>query len=79
MAKSKNAYKQNDSSGKKTKKKKGTTNLKRFTSFFKDERLHKSIGLLFILFSFYLVILFGWKKYIHDMILKSEIIYTQTY
>jgi len=53
MAKSKNAYKQNDSSGKKTKKKKGTANLKRIISFFKDERLHKSIGLLFILFSFY--------------------------
>ena len=66
MAKSKNAYKRNDSSGKKTKKKKGTTNLKRIISFFKDERLHKSIGLLFILFSFYLVTaftsyLFTWK------------------
>lgn len=37
-----------------------------------------SIGLI-LFFSFYLVIFFGGKKYIHDMILKSEIIYTQTY
>ena len=37
-----------------------------------------SVGLILFL-SFYLFILFGGKKYIHDLILKSEIICTQTY
>ena len=37
-----------------------------------------SIGVILFL-SFYLFILLGGKKYIHDLILKSEIICTQTY
>jgi len=66
MAKGKNAYKKNDSSAKKTKKKKGVSNFKSVVSFFKDQRLHKSIGLCFLLFAFYLLIaftsyLFTWK------------------
>jgi DNA segregation ATPase FtsK/SpoIIIE, S-DNA-T family len=66
MAKIKNAYKKNESSTKKNKKKKGISKFKSVISFLKDERLHKSIGLLFILFSFYLLIaftsyLFTWK------------------
>jgi len=66
MAKGKNAYKKKDSSAKKTKKKKGISNFKSIVSFAKDERLHKSIGLFFLLFAFYLLIaftsyLFTWK------------------
>jgi uncharacterized RDD family membrane protein YckC len=37
-----------------------------------------SVGVVLFL-SFYLFILLGGKKYIHDLILKSEIICTQTY
>jgi uncharacterized RDD family membrane protein YckC len=47
-------------------------------TFFIYRYILASIG-LFIFLSFYLFILFGGKKYIHDMILKSEIICTQTY
>ena len=66
MAKGKNAYKKKDSSAKKTKKKKGISNFKSIVSFAKDERLHKSIGLSFLLLAFYLLIaftsyLFTWK------------------
>ena len=48
MDKVKNAYKKKESSTKKSKKKKGTSKFKSVISFLKDERLHKSIGLLFI-------------------------------
>lgn len=58
MGKSKNAYKKNEPSAKKSAKKKGGQKFKKIMSFLKDERLHKSIGLLFILFSFYLLIAF---------------------
>ena len=58
MANIKNAYKKNGPSAKKSTKKKGGAKYKRVISFLKDERLHKSIGLLFILFSFYLLIAF---------------------
>lgn len=58
MDKVKNAYKKKESSTKKSKKNKGISKFKSVISFLKDERLHKSIGLLFILFSFYLLIAF---------------------
>jgi len=66
MDKVKNAYKKKESSTKKSKKNKGISKFKSVISFLKDERLHKSIGLLLILFSFYLLIaftsyLFTWK------------------
>ena len=47
-------------------------------TFFIYRYILASIG-LFIFLSFYLFILFGGKKYIHDMILKSRIICTRTY
>jgi uncharacterized RDD family membrane protein YckC len=47
-------------------------------TFFIYRYILASIG-LFIFLSFYLFILFGGKKYIHDMILKSQIICTRTY
>ena len=47
-------------------------------TFFIYRYVLASIG-FFIFLSFYLFILFGGKKYIHDMILKSEIICTRTY
>ena len=66
MAKIKNVYKKNESSTKKSTKKNGKSKFKSVISFVKDERLHKSVGLLFILISFYLLIaftsyLFTWK------------------
>jgi len=66
MAKIKNAYKKNESSAKKSTIKKVKSKFNSIISFLKDERLHKSIGLLFILSSFYLLIaftsyLFTWK------------------
>ena len=47
-------------------------------TFFVYRYILASIG-LFVFLSFYLFILFGGKKYIHDMILKSQIICTRTY
>ena len=47
-------------------------------TFFIYRYILASIG-FFIFLSFYLFILFGGKKYIHDMILKSQIICTRTY
>ncbi len=58
MAQTKNAYKKNEPSAKKINNKNGKSKFKSVISFLKDERLHKSIGLLFILFSFYLLIAF---------------------
>lgn len=47
-------------------------------TFFIYRYILASIG-LFIFLSSYLFVLFGGKKYIHDMILKSQIICTRTY
>ena len=62
----KNQYKnfQNNSSKKKKSKK---NRFSSFIKFFKDERLHKTIGLILILFAAYLFIaftsyLFTWKN-----------------
>lgn len=65
MAKKQNTFKSNNSKTS-TPKGKSNSSVKKVVSFLKDERLHKSLGLLFILTSFYLFIaftsyLFTWK------------------
>ena len=72
MTKQKNTYKDSDLDKKTKKRNKKTTKTSKpnaitnSLSFLKDERLHKTIGLIFLLFSVYLVIaftsfLFTWK------------------
>ena len=77
MSRNKNIYKANKSFSSKSKKKKNifsrsfssVTNFgKKIAGFFSDERLHKSVGLIFLLIGFYLFLsftsyLFTWKNY----------------
>ena len=76
MSRNKNIYKANKSFSSKSKKKKNifsrsfssVTNFgKKIAGFFSDERLHKSVGLIFLLIGFYLFLsftsyLFTWKN-----------------
>ena len=76
MSRNKNIYKANKSFSSKSKKKKNIfsrsfssiTNFgKKIAGFFSDERLHKSVGLIFLLIGFYLFLsftsyLFTWKN-----------------
>jgi len=69
----KNTYKKDNISNKKkktvkSKKKETNTNRFAFINFYKDERLQKTIGLFFILFSIYLLISFH-----HTSILGKQI------